>query len=229
MNSSSLPTVDSDRLPAAADAIHPRKRVTTNFQRWFVAALLAFFVLLSIQYSYKAVAGRSAFVRWRSQIEHLDDADIYQRFNYPNPPIMALLLEWLVRMPPLAGSLTWFYLKVGMVLVSFYWVFRLVEGPEARSEERRWRIEDRGSKIEEGRWQTVVSGQWLVAEDRPHVLATSHWPLATHPGVFPPWAKALTVLLSLRPIMGDLYHNNVNIFILFLLAGSLFAFSRGRR
>jgi hypothetical protein len=29
--------------------------------------------------------------------------------------------------------------------------------------------------------------------------------------------------------MGDLYHNNVNIFILFLLAGSLFAFSRGRR
>src|SRR5260370_251084 len=147
MNSSSLPAVDSDRLPAAADAtsIRPPKR-TTNFQRWFVAALLAFFVLLSIQYSYKAVAGRSAFVRWRSQIEHLDDADIYQRFNYPNPPIMALLLEWLVRLPPLIGSLAWFYLKVGMVLVSFYWVFRLVEGSGARSEKRRWRIEDRESK-----------------------------------------------------------------------------------
>jgi len=29
--------------------------------------------------------------------------------------------------------------------------------------------------------------------------------------------------------MGDLYHNNVNIFILFLLVGSLFAFSRERR
>jgi len=153
------------------------KRITTNYQRWFVAGLLAFFFLLSIQYSYKAVAGRSAFLRWRSQIEQLDDVDIYQRFKYPNPPIMALLLEWLVRLPPLAGSLAWFYLKVGMVLLSFYWVFHLVEATGAP---------------------------------------------------FPPWAKGLTVLLSLRPIMGDLNHNNVNIFILFLLTGSLFAFCRGR-
>src|SRR2546428_11920896 len=71
-----------------------------NRQRWFVAGLLVFFFLLSIQYSYKAVAGRSAFLRWRTQIEHLDDVDIYQRFKYPNPPIMALLLEWLVPPPP---------------------------------------------------------------------------------------------------------------------------------
>ncbi len=148
-----------------------------NHQRWFVAGLLVFFFLLSIQYSYKAVAGRSAFLRWRTQIEHLDDLDIYQRFKYPNPPIMALLLEWLVRLPPVVGSLTWFYLKVAMALLAFYWVFRLVPG-----------------------------------------LGPP----------FPPWAKVVTILLSLRPIMGDLYHNNVNIFILFLLVGSLFAFSRGR-
>ena len=75
---------------------------------------------------------------------------------------MALLLEWLMRMPPLVGSLAWFYLKVGMTLVIFFWVFRLVEGTGAP---------------------------------------------------FPPWAKVATILLSLRPIMGDLYHNNVNIFI----------------
>jgi hypothetical protein len=135
---------------------------------------------------------------------------------------MALLLEGLVRLPPLVGSLTWFYLKVGMALVSFYWVFRLVEG--------RKKHEDGGWRIEDGRWRRVTSGQWLVAseEKSPSLLATSHWPLATSSS-FPPWAKALTVLLSLRPIMGDLYHNNVNIFILFLLTGSLFAFSRGRR
>jgi hypothetical protein len=143
-----------------------------------VAGLLAFFFLLSIQYSYKAIAGRSAFLRWRSQIEQLDDVDIYQRFKYPNPPIMALLLEWLVRLPSLACSLACFYLKVAMALFSFYWVFHLIE-------------------------------------------------TFGHP--FPPWAKGLTVLLSLRPIMGDLNHNNVNIFILFLLTGSLFAFCRGRR
>jgi hypothetical protein len=176
----SLPATGHDRLQAVSgiDATNPLNRVNARFQRWFVAGLLAFFVLLSIQYSYKAVAGRSAFLRWRSQIEQLDDVDIYQRFKYPNPPIMALLLEWLVRLPPLAGSLAWFYLKVGMVILSFYWVFHLVEagGPP-----------------------------------------------------FPSWAKALTVLLSLRPIMGDLYHNNVNIFILFLLMGSLFTYCRGRR
>src|ERR1700682_4808498 len=106
MSSTSIPAVVSDRLQAIpiTDAMDPLKRMTTIRQRWFVAGLLAFFVLLSIQYSYKAVAGRSAFVRWRSQIEQLDDVDIYQRFNYPNPPIMALMLEWLVRMPPLTGS-----------------------------------------------------------------------------------------------------------------------------
>jgi hypothetical protein len=172
-------TVGSDRLQAVPDpsANQPLKRVTTKRQRWFIIGLLFFFFLLSIQYSFKALAGRSAFLRWRTQIEHLDDADIYQRFKYPNPPIMALLLEWLVRLPPVAGSLTWFYLKVAMTLLAFYWVFRLVPG---------------------------------------------------HGPPFPLWAKTVTILLSLRPIMGDLYHNNVNIFILFLLMGSLFAFCRGR-
>src|SRR5262249_5825612 len=174
-NSSSDRVAELAKVPTHVGS--PATPAAAKWQRWFVAALIVFFVLLSIQYSYKAVAGRSAFVRWRSQIEHLDDADIYQRFKYPNPPIMELLLVGLVRLPPLVGSLAWFYLKVGMVLVSFFWVFRLVEG----------------------------SGP-----------------------PFPAWAKILTILLSLRPIMGDLYHNNVNIFILFLLIGSLFAFSRGR-
>ncbi len=43
---------------------------------------------------------------------------------------------------------------------------------------------------------------------------------------FPPWARAVTVLLSLRPIMGDLSHGNVNLFILFLVVLGLYAFSR---
>src|SRR5438093_11365728 len=80
-----------------------------NRQRWFVAGLLVFFLLLSIQYSYKAVAGRSAFLRWRTQIERLDHGDIYQRSNYPNPPIMAVLSQRLVRLPSALGSRTWSY------------------------------------------------------------------------------------------------------------------------
>src|SRR5260370_4548351 len=152
-------------------------RGAANRQRWFVAVLVVSFVLRRVSCSYKGWAGRSGFLGWRTQIEHLDDVDIYQRCKYPNPPIMALLLEWLVRLPPVVGSLSWFYLKVAMTLLVFYWVFRLVAGA--------------GPPV-------------------------------------PPWAKVVTILLSLRPIMGDLYHNNVNIFILFLLTGSLFAFCRRR-
>src|SRR5437667_265371 len=45
---------------------------------------------------------------------------------------------------------------------------------------------------------------------------------------FPPWAKAVTVLLSLRPITGDLSHGNVNLYILLLVAACLFAFQHRR-
>ena len=108
----------------------------------------------------------------------LDDGqNIYVKKNYPNPPIMALLLRPLADLPPLAGALTWYYLKVGMALAAFALTFRLAE----------------------------ESGQ-----------------------PFPSWAKVLTVLLSLRPILGDLTHGNVNLFILFLVVAALTAFRRGR-
>jgi len=147
-------------------------------QRWFVAGLLLLFIGLSVQYSLKVLNHRSAFERWREQILQMEDGtDIQEKFNYPNPPIMALLLEPLVQLPPLAGALCWFYLKVAMTLLAIHWAFSLVERPE-----------------------------------RP----------------FPAWGKALTVLLSLRPIMGDLTHGNVNLFILFLVLGTLYAFRRRR-
>ncbi len=150
-------------------------------QRWFVIALLLFFVALSIQYSIKAGGhgsrtNRSAFLRWREQLHHLADQNIYLRYAYPNPPIMALLLEPLAELPPLIGSLSWFYLKLFMTALAVFWVFRLVE--------------------------------------------TTGYP-------FPAWAKVLTILLSLRPIMGDLSHGNVNLLILFMMIAALYAFRRG--
>jgi hypothetical protein len=157
-------------------------------KHWFLLALLVLFAGLGIQYGIKAHQGGSAFVRWREQILDLDRGeDVYTRYNYPNPPIMALLLTPLVQLdswvelrfggPSLAGPLAWFCLKVAMTLAALFWVFRMVEDPE-----------------------------------RP----------------FPGWAKALTVLLALRPIMGDLYHGNVNLLILFLVIAALYSFQRGR-
>lgn len=151
-----------------------------SWQRWFVIGLVLLALVLSIQYSVKAgssKSNRSAILRWRDQIHHLASEDIYQRYAYPNPPIMALILEPIAHLPPLVGSLSWFYLKLAMAVLATLWVFRMVENPE-------------------------------------------------HP--FPAWAKALAVLFSLRPIMGDLSHGNVNLFILFLVIGSLYAFHRGR-
>jgi alpha-1,2-mannosyltransferase len=156
-------------------------------QTLFLAALLLLFFGVSVQYSIKVLTPRkdghtqSAILRWSKQIQAMEGGEnIHEKFNYPNPPVMAQIL-WpiteLAEASPLAGALTWFYLKVGMALLCMVWVFRLVETP-----------------------------------DRP----------------FPAWAKALAVLLSIRPIIGDLTHGNVNIFILFLVMASLYAFSRGR-
>jgi hypothetical protein len=153
------------------------QRSSSSSQRYFLLGLLLIFLALSIQYSWKAMANRSAFIRWREQILQLPQEDIYQRYTYPNPPIMALLLNPMAELPPVVGSLCWFYLKLGMTGAALFWLFRLVQTPE-----------------------------------KP----------------FPPWAKAVAILLSLRPIMGDLSHGNINLFILFLLAGSFFAFRHGR-
>src|SRR5262249_11013443 len=154
-----------------------RHRAAAVPERWIVVGLAVFLATLSIPYAIKASAQRSAIVRWAPQLQQLDDEDIYQRYTYPNPPIMAILLWPLAELPPLAGALSWFYLKVGMTMLALCWVFRLVERHE-----------------------------------RP----------------FPPWAKVLATLLSLRPIIGDLSHGNVNLFILFLIVAALYAFHRGR-
>jgi hypothetical protein len=158
---------------------------------WLFAALFLFLALLSIPYSHKAIDHRSAFVRWQSQVVQIEQrVDIAHDYNYPNPPVMALILfpfaklpTWLahVGISPQAGltaaALAWFFLKAGLTVLVFWWVFRMVEG--------------RG---------------------RP----------------FAAWAMVVAVILSLRPIMSDLQHGNVNLFLLFVVVAALTAFNRGR-
>jgi alpha-1,2-mannosyltransferase len=136
--------------------------------------LLLVFVFAAVKYSSKATEHRSAILRWQPQIKQMaNGVDISYRYNYPNPPVMAVLLYPLVQLPPFWVAFLWFGLKVGMTLLAFFWVFRLIETP-----------------------------------DRP----------------FPFWARAAAVLLSLRPIMSDLDHGNVNLFILFLVIACLTAY-----
>jgi hypothetical protein len=149
-----------------------------RLRRWFLLALLLVLVAVSVSYCKKVLSNRSAILRWQQQIlDGVDGGvDISERYQYPNPPVMALLLYPLVKLPSVAAALVWFYLKVGLALVSLFWIFRLVAPP-----------------------------------DRP----------------FPAWAQGLAVLLSLRPVLGDLQHGNVNLFILFLVVAALTAYRRG--
>jgi alpha-1,2-mannosyltransferase len=155
------------------DASSIRQLAPSVRQRWLLLGLILVFVGYSIPYAIKASNNRSAYVRWSDQIKDLGKADIYRVYNYPNPPIMPLILKPLTELPLVVGSLVWYALKVGMTLLALYWLFRLVE--------------------EQGL-------------------------------PFPDWAKVVTVLLSIRPILGDLSHGNINIFIMFLVVGALYAF-----
>lgn len=128
---------------------------------------------------------RTAFLRWRPQIQSLDTGtDIYRAFHYPNPPVMALILYPLTELPPLTGAMAWFYLKAAMAAATAVWAFRLLEGDKEKA-------------------SRVVSSSRL-----------------------PDWAKALAVAFSLHPVLGDLSHGNVNIFLAFLVVGALECYRR---
>ena len=140
--------------------------------------LTAILIAAGIPYAIKAAHHGSAIVRWHNQLGELfSGQDIYLRYAYPNPPMMALFLYPLALLPPLAGALIWYAIKSAAVLLAAIWTFRMIETPE-----------------------------------RP----------------FPVWTKGLVLLLALKPILGDLMHGNVNLFILFLVVGALYAFHQRR-
>jgi hypothetical protein len=111
----------------------------SRLERLLLVALLVYFAILNVQYVYKMSKkdGKgSAILRWYEQLRSLQDGDdIYEGSPYPNPPIMALILTPVVIWPVEAGlplltvGLLWFWLKVGMTLLSLRWVFRMVESP----------------------------------------------------------------------------------------------------
>ena len=54
----------------------------------------------------KALKDRSAIVRFMEQLRNMDSGeDIYHRYSYPHPPLMAWMLRQLARLPDLAGLL----------------------------------------------------------------------------------------------------------------------------
>jgi hypothetical protein len=176
-----MPTLSLPRFVTtlrAAHAANPRR-----LRLAFLGVLAVALVFASVKYAAKVnkpgdtgQQTRSAFLRWRAMIRDVfTGTNIYVgRNEYPNPPVMAVILRPFAELPPVAGAMAWFYAKVLMAGLAAVWAFRLAG-----------------------------------------------------PGV-PDAARAAAVLLTLPALMGDLTHNNVNIFILFLLAGCLELYRRGR-
>jgi alpha-1,2-mannosyltransferase len=107
-------------------------------RRWFVFALCLFFLAINVQYVIKIARtdrainadhpSRSAIQRWIPQLVELGTGvDIWEKHNFPNPPIMGLILKPLVHLPPMACSLSWFYLKIAMAILSLHWVIKLLD------------------------------------------------------------------------------------------------------
>lgn len=119
---------------------------------------------------------RTAILRWKPQIEALGRGEnIYAAFNYPNPPIMALILRPVVALPPAAAAGVWFLVKVGLAGFLVFGSVRFVRG----------------------------SGRPL-----------------------PEFAVGVAILLALQPILGDLSHGNINVFVAAVTFAALDLFRR---
>lgn len=156
----------------------PRRRDLGRFSRHFFWFLWATIVLIAAAFYYpKAADHRSAFVRWRPQIlKFWDGVNIYDKMLFPNPPIMPITLGPLMALPPVAGAMTWFGIKVALTTAALFLCLNMVKSRE-----------------------------------RP----------------FPPFFQSMVLLLSLRPILGDLHHGNINLLVLFLIVAMFEAWRNG--
>jgi len=216
----------------AAHAAHPRR-----FRLAFASALAVVVLLTSAKYAAKiskpgdgGELTRSAFLRWREMINGVFAGEnIYVGANeYPNPPIMAIVLKPFAALPAKVGALAWFYAKVLMAVLAALWARRLVRGAPTPP----------GPPSLKGRGETDADASLRSASEETDSSQASRSdapsPLPFREGgpggVGAPRADlafGLAILLCLQPLLGDLSHNNVNIFILFLVAGALEAFRRG--
>jgi len=141
---------------------------------WILAVMSVFLIVLAAQYFVKISdtrrSNRSAIQRWQPQLLGLDQGeDISKAYQYPNPPVMSVLLLPLARLPSVTMAIIWYLAKCVMALVVMAWSLRLVD-PDKK---------------------------------------------------LPWWVLGAIVLLALRPIVGDLQHGNVNLFVFFIVMSGL--------
>jgi alpha-1,2-mannosyltransferase len=212
-----------------AHAAHPHR-----FRAAGLAALAVVVLVTSLQYAAKVSKpaddgrqSRSAFLRWRAMIRDVfAGANVYVGKNeYPNPPVMAIVLRPFAELPPVVGAMAWFYSKVLMAVLAALWTFRLVSSPLAPA------LRGEGPGVRGDSEDPSPGGEAPPPSPRsgervkPRPLAPQSWGEGKD---IPDAVKATAILVALPALVGDLTHNNVNIFILFLIAACLELYRRGR-
>ncbi len=92
----------------------------------WIAALITM-IGTGIIYADKAAEDRSAFIRWRHQVfEMRSGLNIYDKYYFPNPPIMPLTLYPLMSLPPVEGAMIWFTIKASLTALSLLMCLRMV-------------------------------------------------------------------------------------------------------
>jgi hypothetical protein len=103
--------------------------------RLLMLAFLLFLTVIGLQYVSKIRHSehdsRSALLRWRPQLLELQDGvDIWAKYAYPNPPMMALILLPIEQLPPLTGAILWFCLKAAMAVLAILVVSSMLDAGE---------------------------------------------------------------------------------------------------
>jgi hypothetical protein len=99
--------------------------------RWVFWSLWSVILLIAAAFYYeKATDHRSAFVRWRPQVQQFwQGVNIYDKMMFPNPPIMPITLYPLMILPTVTGAMTWFAIKAVLTTATLVMCFQFVEVP----------------------------------------------------------------------------------------------------
>lgn len=104
-------------------------------QHWPIIVLMSLFAVIFCQFLLKMnhteYGQRSAFLRWRTQLEELDaGVNVWEKYAYPNPPIMVLILKPFHQLPSLLGASLWFACKALLALAAIVGVLTLLDSAE---------------------------------------------------------------------------------------------------
>lgn len=166
-----------------------------------IAAFLAVAVVAGAYYVGVKGEGRSAINRWRPVVRELwAGVDIYQVRAFPTPPIMAILLTPFCSLDGKGAMTAWFVFKVACATLAIVWTMGFVGR--------------RPGAVGLKRETSTGNRELSQARQEPKDVSTV--------------AGMVGLVLAVRPILGDLQHGNVNLWILFLVVASIVAFRAGR-